>query len=566
MRNTMFAFACAASAAAFALGQETTPAYSGGQLIGFEGYTFPEGQSGFTGIFNKTDIGSDNGDKYWFAEGASTDGSTVKAYGTNEGEKQPWESGASASGEAGRNYLELNTEGATLWRTMNYGNGTEMPTSGVDVPDGGIYIDTMVQFTPTEGADVPLKPTSGEGDNAVYSDKLAIWLASSSDSAETNLMVFAKSFDFQSESTTTKFETYKLAYVDGDAAINVNPGEWHRLTVKGRNIPDATGDEATVEISVFTIYLDGKMLKAVPDTEQQAPFTSEFLEGYGEDDSLKTELASNTMIAGLGETKNKGTAFSLTAVGFQGTGAIDALNITAENPFGGTPAATEYVLSITLGTGVGTVTYTIDNNSTTISTSTGTDNGIKVAAGKMVSFTATADGWYTIGEIAGVTMDGNKTVEVTATAVVPSGEGATISSETKGSDVGITDGAFKDMAGDDLAKAVTWAKAQNKSPDDLSSMTFAAAEGLTASEKAYLLNCAENSVNTEEQAFSVSIKFNENGEAVVDAPEGKTYNGEFVLQYKNALTGEWSDEKPQNAAGQLFYRGVLRLPATPAQQ
>ena len=163
MRKLMFATALVASAAAFAAPLNATS---------FEGYTAGNAVIGNGG----GDVGEQGaGDNYFCYEG-DQDGSLVKAYGVDDNLTAPTITRPLYFADAApnANYLELSTEGGILWRsidpiqsytvdnTTTYSNGAP-----VAVASTGTYLDTLVQFTPTEDGGAP------ELDAA---DKLAIWL------------------------------------------------------------------------------------------------------------------------------------------------------------------------------------------------------------------------------------------------------------------------------------------------------------------------------------------------------------------------------------------------------
>ena len=202
MKKLTFALACASTFALFAEIKAPT--------AGFEEY-----EAGAK-VANAVEPGSQS--TYWLYEGASgsDDGSTVKAYG---GENLA----APTTGDAaGDKYLELSTEGGTLWRSlaevkqMENGSATLGDAHTID-SEKGLYIDTMVQFTPTEDGGAP--DTTGD-------DKLAIWLnvGLSGEVPVTNLMVKASVVDDQGTRTPTTFTLTN--------AGAVKAGEWYRLTVK----------------------------------------------------------------------------------------------------------------------------------------------------------------------------------------------------------------------------------------------------------------------------------------------------------------------------------------------
>ena len=118
MKKLLFACVCAATFAAFSDDVLNS--------VGFEGFT-----AGTTNIGNLNDNGQDtsqaqSGFKFVYeSANGSTDGSTVKAYGTDENlplfdYNGRWGVPAAFRDAelAQQNYLELSTEGGTLWRSV----------------------------------------------------------------------------------------------------------------------------------------------------------------------------------------------------------------------------------------------------------------------------------------------------------------------------------------------------------------------------------------------------------------------------------------------------------------
>ena len=312
MKKLTFALACASTFALFA--DIDVP------KADFENYTE---ETGWT-VANKVEPGSQS--TYWLYEGASgsEDGSTVKAYG---GEN------LSAPAAGGQQYLELSTEGGTLWRSLAVGDtGAE----GIDkklgaaqaLPANGLYIDTMVQFTPTEDGGAP---ETADG------DKLAIWLNVDSSGAApvTNLMVKAAQWDDNGAASSFVEKTFVLT-----GAGDINPAKWYRLTVKAiadcdQRMKKNQGYDTA--ITGFQIFLDGSKepLKATEDT-----FTAGYLAlakdagewGWlqqGQDDDVINLMESKTLFPSLMGAE---TAATLQAVGFKGSGALDNLAITEAEP------------------------------------------------------------------------------------------------------------------------------------------------------------------------------------------------------------------------------------------
>ena len=314
MKKLTFALACASTFALFA--EINAP------KADFEGYT---GEPDWT-VANKFEPGSQ--DTYWFYDSTSSsaDGSTVKAYGGENLAK------LTKGDPAGDKYLELSTEGGTLWRSLAAGNtaaeGIANKLGAAQaLPAGGLYIDTMVQFTPTEDGGEP---------NTVDGDKLAIWLNvdSSGEKPVTNLMVKAAQWDDNGSSTFFKPKTFVLT-----GAGDISPSTWYRLTVKAiANCDRRTKNENyTSSITGFQIYLDNTLL-----TTTEPAFADGYLNlatDAGEwgwlDSSVEQEaevlalMRGRTLIPSLAGDE---TTATLQAVGFKGSGALDNLAITEAEP------------------------------------------------------------------------------------------------------------------------------------------------------------------------------------------------------------------------------------------
>ena len=339
MRKLMFATALVASAAAFADGPLNA--------ISFEGYS---ADATFTnGTAEKDEEGvikSEASYGYFFFEG-DADASSVKAFGNGEGQvaapqiRRPL---CFASASPNANYLELSTEGGILWRSINTLTQTVGETTTYDLGEAkpiaadGTYLDTLVQFTPTEDGGAP------ELDEA---DKLAIWLNVDGNSV-TNLMVRAGFVDDDGTDTFQTPTTYTLT-----TASPVVPGQWYRLTVK--TIADVTQQVAKNPLAYeagytgFEIYLDGVLLAATAPAFGQgfidlATDAGEF--GWldqTDDASLITYLQSGTVFPALGLPT---TTYTLKGVGFKGSGALDDIVWTEEDPFAGGAGGDDYKVTI----------------------------------------------------------------------------------------------------------------------------------------------------------------------------------------------------------------------------
>ena len=483
MKKLLFATAIAASAAAFA-----APLTA----VDFEGANdYQPNESGsrfyFDGTSNSSVVSND-------ANAASTTKRTA-----NFAEAQ------------NANYLALDTEGGTLWRSINdiavtpdYGLGTAEPVAST-----GTYLDTLVQFTVTEDD----APTVGED------DKLAIWLQAGE--GTTNLMVRAAIIDDGFNLTPTNF-------VINNASVE--PGIWYRLTVKA--IADAT--DGADGVMAFQIFLDGN---TTPLKSSLLSFTDEYIDLI--DSSYKSAIEEGSVFVSLQGVNSQ----ELQGVGFQGTGAVDEIVWTEEDPL---PAAVvEFTLTYSgdANTTLGAVTYTIGEDPTA---QTPTEGKIPDGASVSIAAPTFAAGY----QLAAFTVDGtavasptfpytftmtaNTTVAITA-ELIPVTEDWVDNPATDitAGDTAAT--AYPGLAGSALAtadaqKLTVWAKANNIAYNDIKNDTTG-----TYTE-AYLLNCAVADVEDEKEEFVANITIGANGTPVVTAPAGKNYNGKLQLKGKVNLT------------------------------
>ena len=299
MKKLLFATAIAASAAAFA-----DPI----NAVAFE---------------NGGDYNPNGANSYFYFAGES-DSSVVTNTSPSTAKRTAYFAEANNA-----NYLALDTEGGTLWRSLGEIDiqtdaGTNIYSLGTAraVAASGTYLDTLVQFTVTEDE----APTVGAG------DKLAIWLQA--EEGVTNLMVRAGYVDDDGTSTSTTSKDYVLSNA-------IVPGQWYRLTVKA--IQDVTkckekNPEAYSEefFTGFEVYIDD-----VLQTADSSSFSQGYIDlatganEYGwldatADAEFITYLTSGKVFASLGGAK---TVSQLQGVGFQGTGAVDEIVWTEEDPF-----------------------------------------------------------------------------------------------------------------------------------------------------------------------------------------------------------------------------------------
>lgn len=216
-----------------------------------------------------------------------------------------------AFGGPGNRYLKLETDkGKALWRKL--AEGTDA-TVTVDA-DNSYVFDTLVQFTATDEA-----PTA-EAD-----DKFIVWLKSDEAAGTTSLMA------------TCGIIADEATSVDGSASVeldaNVTAGQWARVSVKVFNLGDTENSVGTLG---FVVYVDGVAVAAksageyaevIPATFGEASVVDCMTEAgkyyYNRKQVLPCLMSGDASNAD--EVANFGQM--LTAVGFEGTGAIDDLQI-----------------------------------------------------------------------------------------------------------------------------------------------------------------------------------------------------------------------------------------------
>ena len=190
-------------------------------------------------------------------------------------------------------------------------------------PADGLYIDTLVQFTVS---------TDDVTTNA--DDKLLIYLKEDGNGG-TNLFVKAAlvESDVDPQDPLIQIETIQARDLQV-TTNNIAQGQWYRLTVMAKVVD--------TDLLVFNIWLNGDQLDAGMNL-------------YGTDPKDFPSL--------LGRTNST----TLSAVGFAGEGAVDDLVFTTDDPF-----LTALDFTLTLGTGVTGVNFTIDGTEYTQSSTTGT--------------------------------------------------------------------------------------------------------------------------------------------------------------------------------------------------
>ena len=355
MKKLMFATALVASAAAFA-----DPI----NAISFESYNAGD-TLGANGASESNDFGT--GPFFYFDGDAGVSNSSVV---TNESPSAKRTAYFAETANT-NNYLALDTEGGTFWRSISAISNTEDEvTHEVSYSLGdpkavaatGTYLDTLVQFTVTED-DAPTTTSD---------DKLAIWLGVSTNAqgevTGTNLMVRAKAWVLDN-GMPNQIET------DFAANVAIEPGTWYRLTVKA---VQSVVDPGQMILPVFQIYIDGVEVTAT--TPQLSSDIQDLFTNMGVwVEGMATLASDNKLFPTLSGIPASLAAVTLQGVGFQGTGAVDEIVWTEEDLFPAGPTGIEFTL--TWGEGVSAVSYTFGDFSTTNTMTNGTAVQLPVGDG-----------------------------------------------------------------------------------------------------------------------------------------------------------------------------------------
>ncbi len=198
--------------------------------------------------------------------------------------------------------LKLSTEDGILFRNL----------TGANIGDGGLYVDTDVQFTLTDKSDRPA---------ATADDKFIIWLEADEDLGTTNLCVWAREYALVNGALDYAAGSNKVYTLDASAVV---PGSWHRLTVKA--IKQSHTDD--VKVPGFQVYLDNTLLTS----SQQIVPDDDYSDAY---DAIE---AAGTPLLGLisGQLKffpaMSASLATLAQVGFSGEGKIDDFVVSDNIP------------------------------------------------------------------------------------------------------------------------------------------------------------------------------------------------------------------------------------------
>ena len=494
MKKLLFAIAGAASFAALA----ADPSPRAGDdidVLGFENFNLQA--VGVTGaVVNRDDYGI-LGLTQWVCTG--DDASLVKTYGNDNAAKGSGLSYPAPFEDEGDNYLALDTNGSELQRYFSTDTTNGTPTE----VSGPLYIDTLVQFTPSESA-----PTAADLTGA----KLAIWLGVENN--VTNLYVQGVQYA-NAEIDVAVPTAYKITNVIPQ------PGTWYRLTVKA--IPAALSTMGMV--SAFTVTIDGTEAVA-----EQCLLVDDAMDvATGGVGSILTAddlalITANKVFGSMADLTQTG----LSCVGFKGTGALDDFVVTTAQP-DFTPAALDFTLTLGANVTSAAVTYTVDGGEAQTPTFA---NGVaQIPAGALVSIAEPvfAAGYQLAGfttnavDVASATfpfaftLDATTVVEITAEQIPVSyptyvGEDATLKTQYD---------AWKNTNGADANSAYEKQFLLNVAP------------GTTVADDALVIeSITENATAGWDIVVSTSVSG-----ATLSANDETTYNGYLLVKSANDLAG-----------------------------
>ena len=341
-------------------------------------------------------------------------------------------------------FLKVSTT-QPLFRTLNAIPDSSAPADNwktQPIATAGTYIDTLVQFTPSDNAPTPTS-----------ADKIIVWM-----DANTNLQITAGYLN--DDMTTVTITNYATKT---DLAV---PAKWYRLTVKA--IPNLI----TAGFPGFQVYLDGN--DALVPANAFHTFSSTAIDSLyqlrGMTDAQKTLIEANKVFMSL---QGSGSSVLLTAVGFQGEGAIDDYVVSDETPNFLNTSVLDFTLAWDTSAGVTAVQYVIGDSTTTNTATSGSTFTLGTAS--TVTVIPTYASWYAAGDW---TTTAGATVAAPTFTVSASGATGTVvaAQVTTPGAAGVTNATLV-AAGSEV---VTWAIKNGISPDALNASGFAA--------ESYLLN------------------------------------------------------------------------------
>lgn len=254
-----------------------------------------------------------SGNRYWVYEGDTTAAIGVITNDTPNAPSRP----AQFSENPNLKYLDLTASDATnvLYRAIydvSTNESSSVTSLGGESIGNGLYLDTLVKFTPGELTSLEL----GDG------DKIAITYVEETDDEDGDGKVLSNI-------------VVRAGYVNGstidptnyimDAIPGFSAADWHRLTVRAINVGH---EKAPVG---FVVYVDG--VEVTYDLAQE-PGDSAYLEALANNSIVDNYLYNDTKHALIpSAVSSEDVGFDeLHAVGFKGNGCVDDISFTATPP------------------------------------------------------------------------------------------------------------------------------------------------------------------------------------------------------------------------------------------
>ncbi len=266
----------------------------------------------------KDDVAGNSGDNYWYT--AEQDAENIISNYFGFGETDPKEIPIASRPDYfapsnNEKFLQLETTSKLFRSALPNGQTTEF--TPVEIPDQGIYLDTLVKFTAADDV---------FGADALEAgiDKIAIEYVEREDDdttpeineALTNFVVRAGYVTDSSTVVATNYFASVPAGFDKDA--------WHRLTVRAiSNVGDGTVG--------FIVYLDG-------DINKMLTYSAEVSAGYdayiGALDTVVKDNFYNATVHALfpSAVRTGDDKLNVSAVAFSGNGSIDDVVFTTTMP------------------------------------------------------------------------------------------------------------------------------------------------------------------------------------------------------------------------------------------
>ena len=414
--------------------------------------------------------------------------------------------------QAGANYLKVSNSNP-LWRMLNAYSKTgedwptEFPDEQGQAVGDGLFVDTLVQFTPSEDA-----PSVEEG------SKLIVWM-----NAESNLCVTASKIITEGDDEGT------IVAANFVTAKKLQVNTWYRLTVKAYDT--ILSDGSTRNVHGFKVLIDGRYVSS----EDAVAGDAEFAWFPLSKDEMADELAAGEVFFSLSDDETA----TLAAVGFKGEGLVDDIVVTDVDPFpSGAPTGIDFTL--TWDANVSAVWYAIDD----VESEATKGEEINLADGSTFAITrATPAAWYTIDPAStnAAPVDGG-TYTVTASAA-SSGEAAGVTGDLSGFSVSEIQAAFP-----------------NKTPAEINSATDAYLDYQFGQELNTL--SAEPTVEITdikpvEGGWTIKVQV-KNGENALNLNDGSDSTMRATLKVKSAATlADFADaSKVTTAAYDITFDGT----------